>query len=102
LLGCFLGSFIRCNFLAFLDKLVSDSLDNLSFIIFLNLNSLSKSGILFNGRIELNSSSSIFKENLVDSFRISVLSLGDRLDSISVVLEALVMIGVIFRLGHGL
>lgn len=62
----------------------------------MDLNSLGKSGILLDGGIELDGSSSILKENLIDSLGIGISSLGDWLDSISVVLETLVMIGVIF------
>jgi hypothetical protein len=102
LFGSFLGWLIIGYFIALLDKFVSDSLDNLRFVFLKDLDSLSQSGILFNRWIELNGSSSIFKINLVDSFRIRISVLRNWFDSISVVLEVLVMIGVIFRLGHGL
>ena len=84
------------SFLTLFDKLISNSVDNFGFVFSQDLDSLGKSNILFNGRVEFNGSSSVLKEDLVYSFRILVSSFWDWFDSVSVILEALIMIGVIF------
>ncbi len=66
------------------------------------MDSLGKSGVLLDSWIELKGSSFVLKEDLVDTFGVRVSGLWDWLDTVSVVFEVLVMIGVIFRLGHGL
>lgn len=82
------------------NNFVSNSLDNLSLVGSEFLNSDLQSLVFFNAWIELNGSSFILQEGLVDAFLVWISVVGDWLDSVSVVLEVLVMIGVIFTLCH--
>lgn len=91
-----LGEFL----FVFGDQFVSDLLEDFGFVGSQGLNSHFESLVLFDAGIELDTSSLVLEEDLVDALLVWVPVVGDWLDSVSVVLEVLVVVGVILALCH--
>ena len=71
-----------------------------SFLGLLGSDSLSQTGLLLDSRIKLDGSSSVSQELRVHSSKTDVLLLLRLLDSVSVSLADLVLVGVVLALGH--
>lgn len=101
--GFFLILFLIVGLFAFFgNEFVSDSLDDLELVLSELLDSGSESQVLLNRWVEFHGSSSVLQEDLVDALLVWVSVIGNWFDSISVVFEILVVIGVVFALGHAL
>lgn len=82
------------------DQFVSDLLDDLGLVVSQGLDSPLDSLVLLDAGVELDTSSLVLEEDLVDALLIGISVVGDWLDSVSVVLEVLVVVGVILALCH--